>query len=73
MCSVEIISLTQRFNAVNTNEQTKNRLNGFRCAHRSRTRLKPGVNEKLPKASRILSRHVCLKAVQSLRAADKFI
>jgi hypothetical protein len=46
-CSVEIISLTPRFNAVN-HERTKEKpFKRFFSSHTFRTRLKPGVNEKI--------------------------
>jgi hypothetical protein len=47
ICSVEIISLTPRFNAVNMKVKTKKRLNGFSLHAPFCTRLKPGVNKKL--------------------------
>jgi hypothetical protein len=45
-CSVEIISLTPRFNAVKHERTQKNRLNGLFSSRTLRPRLKPGVNEK---------------------------
>jgi hypothetical protein len=45
-CSVEIISLTPRFNAVNLERAQAKPFKRFFYAHTFRTRLKPGVNEK---------------------------
>jgi hypothetical protein len=45
-CSVEIFSLTPRFNAVNGRTKKRNRLNGFPSRRLFYTQLKQGVNEK---------------------------
>jgi hypothetical protein len=46
ICSVEIISLTPRFNAVNQDLRKKKPFKRFFLLHAFCTRLKPGVNEK---------------------------